>query len=61
MNLKIKLKNPKYCNGCPFLSGLMEENSIMVSYCYWDNKTLGETLNRNKIKRPERCIEENGN
>jgi hypothetical protein len=51
MNLKIKLKDPKSCEGCPWLEYYTE------SICQLYNFNVG---NSKGTKRLERCIEENG-
>ncbi len=62
MKLEIKLKDPKYCNGCVCLHDMTEEHidhgvrlncltysTIILKESYWDN-----------VYRPQKCIKENG-
>ena len=61
MNIKIKLDNPKYCDGCLFLCDeykhiLLKQNTFcrhfgieLIRGGYWK-----------KVKRPLICIKENG-
>ena len=66
MKLEIKLKDPKYCNGCPCWKFPMYEPLVGVSnpICL----TMGVTLDKfvedkrksRHIIRPAICIEKNG-
>ncbi len=63
MNVKIKLKDSKYCNGCPKLfGGIVEE----FTECWYKNYKLkikmrrGKEYNTFKVIRPKKCIKENG-
>ena len=62
MNIKIKLKNSKYCNGCNFLVNTEWEyrKRTIQPNCDWYNINLGSFPKRSKIKRPKKCIKENG-
>ena len=64
MKIEIKLKNPKYCNGCPHLFGGIVKD--FTSCWYNENYKLqvkmrkGKNRNTFKTIRPQRCIKENG-
>lgn len=73
MKLEIKLKDPKYCDGCPFLS-----KGEIKSFCKWFEKpnqgglleieeqlyapikVEGYLVGQVKFIRPQKCIKENG-
>ena len=66
--LKITLKNPKYCDGCPLLSftlkggdvcGLFGYRKRTYKYTHDEQDDYGEHPDV-FIKRPAKCIEENG-
>ena len=56
MNIKIKLDNPKYCNGCPCLS--------LYKCSYNDDWKVKSVFiiyeKRWEHPRPQKCIKENG-
>ena len=60
MKLEIKLKDPKYCDGCSCLGG------FLTAGCGHYDKWLGRLKYRygkykNKtVIRPQKCIKENG-
>ncbi len=69
MRLTIKLKNNKYCDGCPCFwvrpkLAMEKENKHFTGchfYCQFFNR-VGFDKNRflKKSKRPKKCIQENG-
>ena len=63
MNLKIQLKDPKYCDGCPMNVWDMLWNN--GNKCLYFEKKLTEWKYKkpnehNHCFRPQKCIEENG-
>ena len=61
MKIEIKLKDWKYCNGCPFyeLDHLQRAyNGMFYNKCLL--KKEYELGYGEKIKRPKKCIKENG-
>lgn len=60
MKIKIKLEDPKSCEGCPcFYSGFWKPNK-RVCGCTMDYFINLEILRTSKKRRPQRCIDENG-
>lgn len=62
MNLKIKLPNYKYCDGCPCLNN-NPECGTSCNLNYWtNNRDVLVRTNKGKMAyfRPSRCIKENG-
>ena len=64
MKLKIKLENPKYCNGCPNLFGGYTDD---FTDCFYNEDYIlkvkmrrGKKYNTFKVIRPQKCIKENG-
>ena len=58
MKLEIKLKDPKYCDGCPCVFGKVEEFNEMEEFCLLYRVNMPDE-NGNSI-RPQKCIKENG-
>lgn len=68
MNLKIKLRNKKRCNGCPCL--FCNEDERDICFYYTEVRETSFKYKKRKhdkyikivsfIKRPKKCIEENG-
>jgi len=54
MDIKIDLKDPKHCNGCPCLSFGEELGLGSCGKDYEINQLINNPI------RPQRCIEENG-
>lgn len=64
INIKVKLNNPKYCNGCPNLFGGIVEH---YTECWYNqNYKLkvkmhrGKKHNTFKVIRSKECIKQNG-
>ena len=71
MKLVVKLKNSKYCDGCPELFGGINED---FTHCWYNEKYKlkvkwyrmykGKWKNKKrnifKVIRPQECIKENG-
>ena len=67
MNIKIKLKNPKYCDGCILMNSDIVSGQLCgnwfkcslynLSLTKWKYKTKRPD---NKCIRPKKCIKENG-
>lgn len=65
MKLEIKLKNPKYCNGCPLLFiNHATAPSAITHYLdcrrYYTNGLAQGYPFDEKLVRPQKCIKENG-
>lgn len=63
MKLKIKLKNHKYCIGCPMIDSREVSSCKHYAYrCADLNIPLGPILVKNNglFVRPKECIEKNG-
>jgi len=62
MTLTIKLKNPKYCDGCPCMNYDMEMGNHCNIYNYYDQAPEPSDIKRkgDRIIRPSYCIKENG-
>ena len=63
MKLEIKLKNPKYCDGCPCCQQLRLDE--LEYYCSVDNVELRDASKQTgdytgDVIRPQECITENG-
>jgi len=63
MKIKIELRLPKYCDGCPFLKDIehLGEDGFQETRCTHykiDLTKAGGYYNR--VKRPKKCIKENG-
>jgi hypothetical protein len=59
MKIEIVLKDPRYCDGCPFLlidSGGAEECSLKL----WDYNGTTWTYSRGDAERPRKCREKYG-
>jgi len=57
MNLKIILKDPKYCEGCPCLNHDIESpEECNLDYIIDREVKNGEI----RILRPQKCVDENG-
>ena len=56
MKLKIKLKNPKYCDGCPLK--FVSYGSKCILYGKLEDIRIAEY--NYKAIRPQICIKENG-
>jgi hypothetical protein len=54
MKAEIKLGDPKYCDGCPFLHVIQYS-----SYCHYKYAVKCDWIKCHTI-RPQRCVEENG-
>jgi len=54
MNLKIKLENPKYCNGCFHYEWANTDGDMAPDICHYYNCIVIRGI------RPQKCIEENG-
>lgn len=55
MKLEIKLPDPKYCNGCPYLNHQFCEYFSTILFLEKSKKLKGIP-----VKRPQKCVEENG-
>ena len=69
MKLKIKLKNYRYCDECPFQQNTEEEQNLIKKnfpckrifhYCEWYKKQLYHGDKHPRLPRPQKCIKENG-
>lgn len=54
MKIEIKLKDPKYCNGCWLI---YENYGYFCCLNYWN--TYFDSIDE-KIKRPQECIDKHG-
>ena len=63
MNLKIDLKDPKYCDGCPCISFGDIKGRMFYKCSFFNHKLSYMKCDFEKgwlpIKRPQRCIKEN--
>ncbi len=62
MNLKIILKDPRYCNGCPCIAYHHLKN---IGYCGFygiqsDDMVIELIDSVNGLVRPQKCVDENG-
>ena len=66
MYIEVKLKDPKYCDGCPCINYDMGEGADGCNQGYWETVLHGIIGNETKVTdekgivRPAKCIEENG-
>ena len=68
MKIKIKLENPKYCNGCPCVHDWYMGEQGMFCYHYKTKLkivTAKETYSNgvfifSKLKRLKKCVKDNG-
>jgi len=62
MNIKIKLKNPKYCNGCLLLRTKWMGLTAFCMYFKENKEDWGWPVEDDckTIKRPKLCIDKNG-
>lgn len=56
MKIEVKLVNPKYCEGCPFL----RINSGFYYYCHYCDYKIRNPEFVDSHVRPKKCIKENG-
>ena len=59
MNLKIILKDPKYCDGCPCKIPDRDGESLFW-FCQYFKIGLEFEYDVDNIIRPQKCIDENG-
>ena len=61
MKLEIKLKDPKYCDGCPCIAEVSIEHvdPDLKWYCAFYDKDLTDPI-MGMVDRPKKCIKENG-
>ena len=63
MKLEIKLKDPKYCDGCPCLDDEYDTCDFHKLHLEIDTRDLKSDIKETMFYyiRPQKCIEENGN
>ena len=67
MKIEIKLEDPKSCSGCDFLVWRSKGMDYLSGYGYFCRRFVESDIRYMKyrrggasIKRPQRCIDENG-
>ena len=60
MNLKITLKDPKYCDGCPCEGYIKDGGNEWFECNYYFCELKLKPRTKYKTIRPQKCIEENG-